>query len=148
MRNAAPEKKLTVEPIVKFMRDHGWHTECLEVGVTMGGRRFGTPGRPDWIFIKPLDKNGPCVMIWCEAKAPGARMQCRCRPEEMVPNAKGRLVKRKAHTCTMCAQAEFRRAMVAKGFVVVQFDNADAYKRWFLESFGWTIQDSLPLLAE
>lgn len=141
-----PEKKLTAKPIVDFMRRHGWHCESLEVGTTFGGAPIGTPGRADWLFCRSLDPNGLAVMIFCECKAPGAVMRCNCRPAEFAPGARGRLVqKKKAHVCRKCNQERFRALMRANGFVCVQFSDADKYKKWFLESFGWTMQNSLDL---
>lgn len=144
--HSAPEKKLTAQPIVEFMRAHGWHCESLEVGTTFGGVPIGTPGRADWLFVRSLDPNGVAALIFCECKAPNAVMRCNCRPATYGQNAKGRMVqKKRAHKCRMCAQAEFRDAMRRKGFVCVQFAHAEAYKAWFLENFRWTMQSSLDL---
>lgn len=136
----SPEKKLTAGPIVEFMRSRGWHCESLEVGTTWGGAPIGTPGRSDWMFCKSIHP-GVAALIFLEAKAPGARMRCNCRPAEFGVNTRGKQVmKKRAHKCRMCSQSEFRAAMIAKGFVAVQFDCHRAYARWFEEKFKWTIE--------
>ena len=151
-----------VQRVKDFFVAHGWRPLRMQSGMAgnaMGGMmQIGEKGMCDWLYVRYLSrvKNtslsavpGSSVDLWLEAKAPGARMYCRCGP-----NKAGR-----QKTCTAHAQKNWKASEIARGALVVTvwenpqpewatpgeivLTGIDAMMNWYSKTFGWMHEDRL-----
>lgn len=141
--HSAPEKNETVKPLLKFMAARGWRAIRHESGFVPGAGSYGEKGMPDYQFIRYL-KNGVACVLWIEAKPPGFRPRCNCKPAERNPET-GRM--RKAHECRSCGQKRWAETERRRGAVVLTVEDVEVFKEWYSKAYSW-LPAAPPLQAD
>lgn len=131
--HSSPEKNATVKPLLAFMAEQGWRAIRNESGFVPGAGSIGEKGMPDYLFLRYL-KNGVALALWVEAKPPGYKPRCNCKPAGRNPET-GR--KTKAHECRSCGQKRWMLAETERGATVMRVDNVEVFKAWYSSAYAW-----------
>jgi len=131
--HSSPEKNETIKPLLEFLEDQGWRAIRHESGFVPGAGSFGEKGMPDYQFIRYLE-NGVSCTLWIEAKPPGYKPRCNCRPAGRNPET-GR--KTKAHECRDCGQKRWAKTERERGAIVLRVDDMEVFEEWYRKAFHW-----------
>jgi len=131
--HSAPEAALTAE-LKRFLEARGWRAVRNESGFVPGAGSIGEKGMADWQFLRYLETPGLALVLWIEAKPPGYKPRCNCKPGEVNPKT-GR--RGKGHECRSCGQKRWAETERARGALVMQVNDVDAFAEWYARTFHW-----------
>lgn len=133
---SAPEARV-VKELITFLEARGWRTVRMESGFVPGAGSFGEKGIADYCFIRYSDSAsvpGAAIVMWIETKAPNYKPRCNCVARHRDPET-GRMKPEKV--CRSCGQKRWQAAERARGALVLQVCDVEAFKAWYAGKFDW-----------
>lgn len=139
MRKGKGIEAEVVRDLKNFLAARGWRAVRMETGFVPGAGSFGEKGIADWLFLRYMPGRGLTMAMWIEAKPPGHKPVCRCKPAVMVPGKRPGTEKigKPAHECRSCGQARWKLAEEARGALVLTVSYVPAFISEYQRVFGW-----------